>query len=61
MHNQEVPSKTSDSQGDVPLYETITISDWNAGTYVFTNTTGDVRFDVTDMTHPINQNFTLTN
>jgi hypothetical protein len=61
MHNQEVPSKISDDKVDVPIYETITISDWNAGTYIVTNTTDDVRFDTTDMTHPINQNYTLTN
>ena len=39
---------------------TITISDCSTDTYTVT-TTGMVTFDVTDSTHPLNQNFTLTN
>lgn len=34
---------------------TITISDWNAGTFVFTNTTGP-----SDVTYAISENITLT-
>lgn len=49
MHNQEAPLKTSDST-------TITISDWNVGTYVCINTTGP-----TDITYVISENITLTN
>jgi hypothetical protein len=49
MHNQEVPLKTLDST-------TISISDWDAGTFVFTNTTGSV-----DVTYINYENITLTN
>lgn len=49
MHNQEAPLKTLDST-------TITISDWNAGTYVCINTTGPA-----DVTYVISENITLTN
>jgi len=56
MHNQEAHSKTLNSETI-----TVTISDWNAGTYSTSTITGDVRFDVTDVSHPINQNVTLTN
>lgn len=37
---------------------TITISDSNAGTYVFTNTTS---IDTTSITYAISDNVTLTN
>ena len=56
MHNQEVHSKILDSET-----LTVTISDWNAGTYLTSTITDDVRFDTTDVSHPINQNVTLTN
>jgi hypothetical protein len=49
MHNQEAPLKTSDSI-------TISITDWNAGTFVFTNTTGP-----TDITYVNYEYITLTN
>lgn len=49
MPNQETPLKTFDSL-------TITISDWNAGTFVFTNNSG-----TTDVTYVISENITLTN
>ena len=38
------------------MKETITISDINAGTFIFTNTTG-----TTDVTYVITENITLTN
>ncbi len=49
MLNQEVPLKILDSL-------TITISDWNAGMFVCTNTTAPV-----DVTYVISENITLTN
>jgi len=49
MNNLEVPLKTSGSV-------TISISDWNAGTFVFTNNSGS-----TDTTYVITENITLTN
>lgn len=49
MHNQEIPLKTFDSL-------TITISDWNAGTFVFTNNTENL-----DVTYAVSENITLTN
>lgn len=49
MHNQETPLKTSGST-------TITISDSNAGTFVFSNSTGTL-----DTTYVITENITLTN
>jgi hypothetical protein len=36
---------------------TVTLSDWNAGTYVFTNTTGGP----TNVTYVTPENITLTN
>jgi hypothetical protein len=35
---------------------TVTISDWNAGTFIFTNTTGR-----NDITYTVGDNITLTN
>lgn len=49
MHNQETHLGTSGST-------TITISDWNAGTFVFSNNTG-----IPDVTYVISENITLTN
>jgi hypothetical protein len=49
MHNQEVPLKISGSS-------TITISDYNVGTYVCTSTAGSA-----DVTYVISENITLTN
>jgi hypothetical protein len=55
MHNQEVHLKILDNNEHML---TTTISDWDAGNFVFTNDTGDVKFDVT---HLLNQNYILTN
>ena len=41
--------------------ETITISDFNAGTFTFTNTTADVTGTPSSVTYVIAENVTLTN
>ena len=41
--------------------ETITISDFNAGTFTFTNTTADVTGTPSNVTYVIAENVTLTN
>ena len=39
----------------------VIISDWNAGNFSTSTITGDVKFETTDISYPLTQNYILTN